>query len=372
MRPRSYPRRASGHFESRPSPYTLGVRQSRSAIVGPGALCRGGVRPLPAPGRRPRRRSSIHEASPRPRVSGPRRGPKRVLVLYDFHWPPRSSFHEQGLGAAMRAQAAVPVNLYTEYLNLTQNSGTTRHSPRRRSLRGRETRRAPRSRRGDDQPHAAVHAPEPRAAVPGTPVVWSVERHAAADISLPPDVSGLWLRSGRIRRWTRRAAPARHRAQWSSRHRARRSGVGRLRPRGARIAPRHRRDQAHRRPGADALRARPRRCWSTQWSRSGWSPATPPAATSPARDHPSPPRLRPAPVYTVVDAQVGEGAVGGRGQPRRSAGARRARGAGPARAAAAAARRRRQRVVDARGSAAGGSTRTSSAGQRALNAAPSP
>src|SRR5262245_45311150 len=57
--------------------------------------------------------------SPDPGIP-PASPPKRVLVIYDYARPtPAVLSHERALTAGLRS-GADPVNIYTEYLNLTQ------------------------------------------------------------------------------------------------------------------------------------------------------------------------------------------------------------------------------------------------------------
>jgi signal transduction histidine kinase len=129
--------------------------------------------------------------------TSPASPPKRVLVIYDYARPtPAVLSHEQALTAGLRSDAD-PVNVYTEYLNLTQLDHKSFPEETAAYLR-------------------AKYAPVPPdllvlagsrllrftlqrrdSLFPGVPIVFTgVERHAAADIVLPDDVSGVWVTPG--------------------------------------------------------------------------------------------------------------------------------------------------------------------------------
>jgi signal transduction histidine kinase len=123
--------------------------------------------------------------------------PKRVLLIYDYARPsPAVLSHEQALTAGLRSDAG-PVNVYTEYLNLTQLDHKTFPEETAAYLRAKY---APVGidllvLAGSRLLRFAVQRREHL--FPGVPIVFTgVERHAAADIALPDDVTGVWLNVG--------------------------------------------------------------------------------------------------------------------------------------------------------------------------------
>jgi hypothetical protein len=146
-----------------------------------GLLMAGAATAPPAPG-------------PDPPATAP---PKRVLLIYDYaRLTPAVLAHEQALTASLRA-APEPINLYTEYLNLTQLDHQTFPDETIAYLRAKY---AP---AGLDLLVLAgsrlvrFTLQHRDRLFRGVPIVFtSVERHAAADIVLPDDVTGVWLTPG--------------------------------------------------------------------------------------------------------------------------------------------------------------------------------
>jgi signal transduction histidine kinase len=123
--------------------------------------------------------------------------PKRVLLIYDYApLSPAVLAHEQGLAASLRSSAE-PINLYTEYLNLTQLDHNTFPDETVAYLRAKY---APGGLdllvlAGSRLVRFALNQRD--RLFPGVPIVFTgVERHAASDIVLPDDVTGVWFTPG--------------------------------------------------------------------------------------------------------------------------------------------------------------------------------
>jgi len=146
-----------------------------------GLLMAGAATAPPAPG-------------PDPPAAAP---PKRVLLIYDYaRLTPAVLAHEQALTASLRS-GPDPINLYTEYLNLTQLDHQTFPDETIAYLRAKY---AP---AGLDLLVLAgsrlvrFNLQHRDRLFPGVPIVFTgVERHAAADIALPDDATGVWLSPG--------------------------------------------------------------------------------------------------------------------------------------------------------------------------------
>jgi signal transduction histidine kinase len=121
--------------------------------------------------------------------------PRRILLLYDLPRPsPAILAHEHAFGATLRSSAIEPVNIYSEYLNLTQVA--------RDGVFPEETIGYLRAKyaRGLDlivitNSATLRFALQHRSRLfPGVPIVFgSVEQTAVRDIPLPADVTGIWL-----------------------------------------------------------------------------------------------------------------------------------------------------------------------------------
>jgi signal transduction histidine kinase/ABC-type uncharacterized transport system substrate-binding protein len=121
--------------------------------------------------------------------------PRRILVLYDFPRPtPAILAHEQAFTAAFKA-APEPVNVYAEYLNLSQLSQSGAFPL--------ETVGYLREKYARERPDLVVVVSSGilrfvlahRSQIfPGVPVVFSaVDQATVADLPLPADVTGIWL-----------------------------------------------------------------------------------------------------------------------------------------------------------------------------------
>ena len=122
--------------------------------------------------------------------------PRRVLVLHDFaRLAPAIVAYETGLTAALRARPDLPVNVYTEYLNLTQlDHGAAYPEETLAYLRAKYA-------SARIELVAVTNSRLLRFALThrdrlfrGIPLVFGgVDRHAASDVALPADVTGHWL-----------------------------------------------------------------------------------------------------------------------------------------------------------------------------------
>jgi signal transduction histidine kinase len=121
--------------------------------------------------------------------------PKRVLVIHDYQrGAPAILTLEQGMLETVRGRAGMRVNVYSEFLSLTPLQPATfpveavaylraKYGPQGLDLLAVTSSRLLR--------FVLQHRAE---LFPGVPIIFgAVERHAAADIVLPDDVTGIWL-----------------------------------------------------------------------------------------------------------------------------------------------------------------------------------
>ena len=125
--------------------------------------------------------------------------PKNILVFYDFsRLAPAILAHEQGVMSVVRNRTDLPINAQTEYLNLTQQGHDKswpeetvaylkeKYALKRLDLIVVSTSQLLR--------FLLQHREQ---LAPGVPIIFgAVERHAAADIVLPSDITGIWLSLG--------------------------------------------------------------------------------------------------------------------------------------------------------------------------------